>query len=44
MSMRCLRSTASRRMLSARVSALLDLLKQPFPNGTSDELAILIVK
>lgn len=29
----------SRRLLSARVSAFLDFLKQAFPNGTPDELA-----
>lgn len=29
----------SRRLLSARVSAFLDYLKQAFPNGTPDELA-----
>ena len=29
----------SRRLLSARVSAVLDFLKQEFPNGTPDELA-----
>ncbi len=29
----------SRRLLSARVSAFLDLLKEAFPNGTPDELA-----
>lgn len=32
----------SRRLLSARVSAFLDYLKQAFPNGTSDELAAYI--
>jgi DNA-binding transcriptional LysR family regulator len=32
----------SRRLLSARVSAFLDLLKQAFPNGTPDELAAYI--
>jgi DNA-binding transcriptional LysR family regulator len=29
----------SRRLLSARVSAFLDYLKQAFPKGTPDELA-----
>ena len=29
----------SRRLLSARVSAFLDLLKQAFPTGAPDELA-----
>jgi len=29
----------SRRLLSARVSAFMDFLKQAFPNGTPDELA-----
>jgi DNA-binding transcriptional LysR family regulator len=29
----------SRRLLSARVSAFLDFLKEVFPNGTPDELA-----
>jgi DNA-binding transcriptional LysR family regulator len=29
----------SRRLLSARVSAFLDLLKEAFPQGTPDELA-----
>jgi DNA-binding transcriptional LysR family regulator len=29
----------SRRLLSARVSAFLDYLKEAFPNGTPDELA-----
>jgi len=29
----------SRRLLSARVSAFLDFLKQAFPSGTPDELA-----
>ena len=32
----------SRRLLSARVSAFLDLLKEAFPQGTSDELAAYI--
>jgi DNA-binding transcriptional LysR family regulator len=32
----------SRRLLSARVSAFLDYLKQAFPNGTPDELAAFI--
>ena len=32
----------SRRLLSARVSAFLDLLKQAFPQGTPDELAAYI--
>ena len=32
----------SRRLLSARVSAFLDLLKEAFPEGTSDELAAYI--
>lgn len=32
----------SRRLLSARVSAFLDYLKQAFPNGTPDELAAYI--
>ena len=32
----------SRRLLSARVSAFLDFLKQAFPNGTPDELASFI--
>lgn len=32
----------SRRLLSARVSAFLDFLKQAFPNGTPDELAVYI--
>ncbi|MGO8557871.1 hypothetical protein ACC724_40135, partial [Rhizobium ruizarguesonis] len=32
----------SRRLLSARVSAFLDFLKQDFPNGTADELAAYI--
>ncbi len=32
----------SRRLLSARVSAFLDYLKQAFPNGTSEELAAYI--
>ncbi len=32
----------SRRLLSARVSAFLDFLKQSFPNGTPDELAAYI--
>ncbi|MGO8074656.1 LysR family transcriptional regulator [Rhizobium leguminosarum] len=32
----------SRRLLSARVSAFLDFLKQAFPNGTADELAAYI--
>ena len=32
----------SRRLLSARVSAFLDLLKEAFPNGTPDELAAYI--
>jgi DNA-binding transcriptional LysR family regulator len=32
----------SRRLLSARVSAFLDYLKQVFPNGTPDELAAFI--
>ncbi|WP_416799550.1 LysR family transcriptional regulator [Ciceribacter azotifigens] len=32
----------SRRLLSARVSAFLDFLKQVFPNGTPDELAAYI--
>jgi DNA-binding transcriptional LysR family regulator len=32
----------SRRLLSARVSAFLDFLKQAFPNGTPDELAAYI--
>ena len=32
----------SRRLLSARVSAFLDLLKEAFPMGTSDELAAYI--
>jgi DNA-binding transcriptional LysR family regulator len=32
----------SRRLLSARVSAFLDFLKQTFPNGTPDELAAYI--
>ncbi|MCT8266829.1 LysR substrate-binding domain-containing protein [Afifella sp. JA880] len=30
----------SRRLLSARVSAFLDLLKEAFPTGSSDELAV----
>ncbi|WP_312407949.1 LysR substrate-binding domain-containing protein [Rhizobium sp.] len=34
----------SRRLLSARVSAFLDYLKQAFPNGTPDELAAYIGK
>jgi DNA-binding transcriptional LysR family regulator len=34
----------SRRLLSARVSAFLDFLKQTFPNGTPDELAAYIDK
>lgn len=34
----------SRRLLSARVSAFLDFLKQAFPNGTPDELAAYIGK
>ncbi|PZM08667.1 LysR family transcriptional regulator [Rhizobium tubonense] len=34
----------SRRLLSARVSAFLDFLKQAFPNGTPDELAAYIDK
>jgi DNA-binding transcriptional LysR family regulator len=34
----------SRRLLSARVSAFLDYLKQAFPNGTPDELAAYIVR
>jgi DNA-binding transcriptional LysR family regulator len=34
----------SRRLLSARVSAFLDYLKQAFPNGTPDELAAYIDK
>ncbi|MER8884777.1 LysR substrate-binding domain-containing protein [Mesorhizobium sp. M0816] len=34
----------SRRLLSARVSAFLDFLKQAFPNGTPDELATYIGK
>lgn len=29
----------SRRLLSARVSAFLDLLKEAFPQGTPEELA-----
>jgi DNA-binding transcriptional LysR family regulator len=32
----------SRRLLSARVSAFLDFLRQAFPNGTPDELAAYI--
>ncbi|MBZ9999976.1 MULTISPECIES: LysR family transcriptional regulator [unclassified Mesorhizobium] len=32
----------SRRLLSARVSAFMDFLKQAFPNGTPDELAAYI--
>ncbi|RCS21287.1 LysR family transcriptional regulator, partial [Phyllobacterium salinisoli] len=32
----------SRRLLSARVSAFLDHLRQAFPNGTPDELAAYI--
>ncbi|RUT97521.1 LysR family transcriptional regulator, partial [Mesorhizobium sp. M7A.T.Ca.TU.009.01.3.2] len=32
----------SRRLLSPRVSAFLDFLKQAFPNGTPDELAAYI--
>jgi len=32
----------SRRLLSARVSAFLDFLKQAFPDGTPDELAVYI--
>jgi DNA-binding transcriptional LysR family regulator len=32
----------SRRLLSARVSAFLDFLKEAFPNGTPDELAAFI--
>lgn len=32
----------SRRLLSARVSAFLDFLKQAFPNGTPHELAAYI--
>lgn len=34
----------SRRLLSARVSAFLDYLKQAFPNGTPDELAAYIAR
>jgi DNA-binding transcriptional LysR family regulator len=34
----------SRRLLSARVSAFLDFLKQAFPNGTPDELAAYVGK
>lgn len=34
----------SRRLLSARVSAFLDYLRQAFPNGTPDELAAYIGK
>jgi DNA-binding transcriptional LysR family regulator len=34
----------SRRLLSARVSAFLDFLKEAFPNGTPDELAAFIGK
>jgi DNA-binding transcriptional LysR family regulator len=34
----------SRRLLSARVSAFLDYLKQAFPMGTPDELAAYIGK
>ncbi|BAB49578.1 msr2448 [Mesorhizobium japonicum MAFF 303099] len=34
----------SRRLLSARVSAFLDFLKQAFPNGTPDVLAAYIGK
>lgn len=34
----------SRRLLSARVSAFLDHLKQVFPNGTPDELAAFIAR
>ncbi len=34
----------SRRLLSARVSAFMDFLKQAFPNGTPDELAAYIGK
>ncbi|WP_312794819.1 LysR family transcriptional regulator [Tianweitania sp.] len=34
----------SRRLLSARVSAFLDYLKQAFPKGTPDELAVFIGK
>jgi DNA-binding transcriptional LysR family regulator len=34
----------SRRLLSARVSAFLDFLKQAFPNGTPDELAAYIAR
>ena len=32
----------SRRLLSGRVSAFLDFLRQAFPNGTPDELAAFI--
>ena len=32
----------SRRLLSARVSAFLDLLKEAFPSGTPEELAAFI--
>jgi DNA-binding transcriptional LysR family regulator len=32
----------SRRLLSARVSAFLDFLKQAFPSGTPEELAAFI--
>jgi len=32
----------SRRLLSARVSAFLDLLKEAFPSGAPDELAAFI--
>jgi DNA-binding transcriptional LysR family regulator len=34
----------TRRLLSARVSAFLDFLKQAFPNGTPDELAAYIAR
>jgi DNA-binding transcriptional LysR family regulator len=34
----------SRRLLSARVSAFLDFLKEAFPNGTPEELATYIAK
>ena len=32
----------SRRLLSARVSAFLDFLKEAFPSGTPEELALFI--
>lgn len=34
----------SRRLLSARVSAFLEFLKEAFPNGTPDELAAYVGK